>query len=243
MGLSTEEQALFEAIRQARTSTTPIPGRGESWGVDISGAYRVQEALGSGRPLKGYKLGLLSPAKQTQMGLTTPIWGRVYADMLLDEVVPLKRFLQPRLEPELAVVLAEALPEEASLEAIWQAIDGFFLAVDILDTAWQGYRFAAAEVIADNTSGGGFVLGKRLRSDKPEGNLQLFLNGRLATEGPVESLGNPVERLLWLARAVGGLEVGQVIFLGSPAAAVPAEPGELEITGPGGARMNVRLAE
>jgi 2-keto-4-pentenoate hydratase len=243
MGLSTEEQTLFEAIRQARASMTPIPSHGESWGVDITGAYRVQTALGSGRPLKGYKLGLISPAKQAQMGLTTPIWGRVYADMLLDEVVSLKRFLQPRLEPELAVVLAEALPEEASLEAIWQAIEGFCLVVDILDTAWQGYRFAAVEVIADNSSGGGFVLGNRLGSDKLEGNLRLFLNGRLATEGPIESLGKPVERLRWLANAVGGLEVGQIVFLGSPAAAVPAEPGVLEIFGPDGTGMIVKLAE
>jgi 2-keto-4-pentenoate hydratase len=93
MGLSTEEQALFEAIRQARASKTPIPSRGESWGVDFAGAYRIQAALGSDQPLKGYKLGLLSPAKQMQMGLTTPIWGRVYPDMLLDEVVSLKQFL------------------------------------------------------------------------------------------------------------------------------------------------------
>lgn len=243
MRLSTEEQALFEAIRQARASKTPTPSRGEAWGVDLAGAYRVQAALGSGQSLKGYKLGLISPAKQAQMGLTTPIWGRVYPAMLLDGVVPLHRFLQPRLEPELAVVLAEALPGEASLEAIWQAIGGFFLAVDILDTAWQGYRFAATEVIADNTSGGGFVLGNRLRSDKPEGILRLSLNGRLATEGSVEALGNPAERLRWLAHAVGGLDVGQVVFLGSPAAAVPAEPGVLEIIDSSGTGMTVRLAE
>ena len=135
MRLSTEEQTLFEAIRQARADKKPIPSRGESWGVDLAGAYRVQAALGSGQPLRGYKLGLLSPAKQMQMGLTTPIWGRVYPDMLLDGDVQLNPFLQPRLEPELAVVLAEAVPGEASLEAIWQAIGGFFLAVDILDTA------------------------------------------------------------------------------------------------------------
>jgi hypothetical protein len=60
MQLSTEEQVLFEAIRQSRTSKTPIPSRGEGWGVDLAGAYRVQAALGSDQPLKGYKLGLLS---------------------------------------------------------------------------------------------------------------------------------------------------------------------------------------
>src|SRR5713101_7409763 len=99
MGLSTEEQALFEAIQQARTSKTPIPSQGEWWRVYLAGAYRIQTALGSSQPLKGYKLGLLSAAKQEQMGLTTPIWGRVHPNMLLDGSVPLNRFLQPRLEP------------------------------------------------------------------------------------------------------------------------------------------------
>ena len=243
MKLSTEEHALFEALRQARTSKTPIPSRGEAWGIDLASAYHIQAAFGGDQALKGYKLGLLSPAKQIQMGLTTPIWGRVYSNMLSDGVVPLQRFIQPRLEPELAVVLAKVVTAKASLEAIWGAIDGFFLAVDILDSAWQNYRFTAEEVVADNSSGGGFVLGKRLRTDKPEGKLGLYLNSRLATEGSIETLGNPAERLRWLASEVGGLEIGQVVFFGSPAAAVPAEPGILEIIGLDSTRMLIRLME
>ena len=181
MKLSTEEHALFEALLQAPMSKTPIPSRGEAWDIDLTSAYSIQAASGGDQLLKGYKLGLLSPAKQAQMGLTSPIWGRVYSTILLGEIVPLQRFIQPRLEPELAVVLAKAATAKASLEAIWEAIDGFFLAVDILDSAWQNYRFTAEEVVADNSSGGGFVLGKRLRTDKPEGELGLYLNGRLAT--------------------------------------------------------------
>jgi 2-keto-4-pentenoate hydratase len=113
----------------------------------------------------------------------------------------------------------------------------------MLDSAWQNYRFTAEEVVADNSSGGGFVLGKRLHSDKPEGKLGLYLNSRLATEGSIESLGEPTERLRWLASEVGRLEAGQVVFLGLPAAAVPAEPGVLEIIGPENTRMVVRLME
>ncbi len=55
----------------------------------------------------------------------------------------------------------------------------------------------------------------------------------MVAEGPVEALGDPGERLLWLAERVGGLRAGQVVFLGSPAQAVPLARGVLEVWGEG----------
>lgn len=63
----------------------------------------------------------------------------------------------------------------------------------------------------------------------PGGLLRFWLDGQPLGEGPVEALGNPYERLVWLAGAVGGLQAGQVVFLGSPAAAVPARAGVVEV--------------
>jgi len=45
------------------------------------------------------------------------------------------------------------------------------------------------------------------------------------------------ERLSWLAEQVGGLKAGYVIFLGSPAAALPARPGMLQLRGPQGSLL------
>ncbi|MDR5689427.1 MAG: 4-oxalocrotonate decarboxylase, partial [Armatimonadota bacterium] len=44
-----------------------------------------------------------------------------------------------------------------------------------------------------------------------------------------EALGDLGTRVAWLADRVGGLRAGQVVFLGSPAPAVPAEPGTVEV--------------
>ncbi|WP_337844602.1 fumarylacetoacetate hydrolase family protein [Thermus sp.] len=219
--------SLKETVQRARREGRPVPG-GRDWGVDLEEAYRIQEALFPG-PLVGYKLGLVSPAKQAQMGLESPIYGRVLPGMLL-EGVRLSAFLQPRVEPEVALVLKEDLPPGAPPGEAARAIGGFFLAVDILDSVWEGYRFTAAEVVADNASGGGFLLGLKRLESLPGGHLALYLNGRLLSEGPVAALGDPVERLLWLAGAVGGLRAGQVVFLGSPAPAMPLEEeGTLEV--------------
>ncbi|AEV16346.1 Hydratase/decarboxylase [Thermus sp. CCB_US3_UF1] len=226
-----EEKALLEAIRQARAQGHRLLG-GRDWGVGLEGAYRVQEALCPG-PWKGFKLGLVSPAKQAQMGVREPIFGRVSPGMLR-EGVELSRFLQPRAEPEVAVFLKEDLPPGATPGRAYGAVAGFFLAVDLLDSVWEGYRFTASEVVADNASGGGFLLGLRPWARLPRGHLRLYLNGERVAEGPVEALGDPGERLSWLAERVGGLRAGQVVFLGSPAPAVPLERGVLEVWAEGG---------
>lgn len=234
MELTSAEQDLLDAIRDARQRRYTLRSRGDAWGVDLAGAYRVQAALQAalpGGPVKGYKLGLISPAKQAQMGISAPIWGRIRADMLPEGPVSLKAFLQPRVEPEVAVLLRAPVPPDATPGAAWAAVAGFVLCADILDSVWEGYRFSAPEVVADNASGGAFVLGERLLApDRLDGNLRLYLDGRLLAEGPVSSLGDPGQRLCWLASQTGGLAAGHVVPLGSPAAAVPLQPGLLEVT-------------
>lgn len=223
------EDALLAEVKSARSGRKLVPTRGEERGVELEAAYRIQERLANGQQVKGYKLGLLSPAKQSQMGIDHPTYGRIYPHMLKEGSISLADFMQPRVEPEVAVLLAKGIAADDTPGKIAAAIGGYFLGLDVLDTVWQGYKFSAAEVVADNTSGGGFVLGTRLHSVPPTGALRLFINGRLAAEGQVQVLGNPVDRLAFLAKQVGGLDAGQVVFLGSPAAATPAQKGLVEV--------------
>jgi len=64
MELSADALALLEDVRGARASRRTIVSRGGACGVDLAAAYAIQATLGEGVPVKGYKLGLLSPAKQ-----------------------------------------------------------------------------------------------------------------------------------------------------------------------------------
>ena len=233
--------ALMERVREARAQRRTVEKDGAE--VELASAYRVQQHLGEGRELKGYKLGLISSAKQEQMGLDAPIYGRVYAEMLLESPVQLSRFIQPRMEPELAVVLGDDVFAGTEPGAAYLAIAGTFLAVDFLDSVWGGYSFGIADVVADNASGGGFLLGERLLEGPFSGDLSLYLDGEPVSEGPLAVLENPGERLAWLAGEVGGLCAGQVVFLGSPAAAREARPGTLELRGPHGSILIARIEE
>lgn len=243
MTLSPEERALQQVIQDARRTKSKIAGCDETRGVELAGAYRIQAAADGERVLKGYKFGLVSRAKQEQMGLKTPLFGRIYADMLQNYTVSLSAYVQPRLEPEVVLVLRGDIAASATGEGTARAVGGYFLGVDILDSVWEGYRFTAAEVAADNTSGGGFLLGSRRYGQMVGGRLRLYGNGKLLTEGQTGDLGDPVKGLQWLAQQVGGLKAGQIIFLGSPAASVPAFTGTLELVESGGGCLVASIKE
>lgn len=239
MSLQGEAGALLERVREARTKRrTTRKGDGA---VELADAYRVQEAIGEGRELKGYKLGLLSPAKQEQMGVDAPIHGRVYPEMIVEGTISLGDFIQPRFEPEVAAVLRTDVPPDATPGLASLAVGGVFLAIDFLDSVWEGYDFSITDVVADNASGGGFLLGDRLLDLPLDGELRLYLDGELLAEGPLDVLGDPGEKLAWLAGEVGGLKAGQVVFLGSPVAAQAVRPGVLELRGPEGSVLTARL--
>lgn len=128
-------KTLLQAIQKARQTQTPLQSQARE--VDLEQAYQIQAQNFAGRVLKGYKLGLVSPAKQKQMGLGQPVYGRISPEMLLEGPVRLGNFIQPRLEPELAVVLNNDLPAGASPGQAMRAAGGFFLGLDILDSVWE----------------------------------------------------------------------------------------------------------
>jgi 2-keto-4-pentenoate hydratase len=232
---------LLDQVRAARAGRRAVVS-GATW-TGLEAAYRIQDELAVGRRHCGYKLGLISPAKQAQMGVSEPVHGRVFAEMIHRDEIALGTLIQPRVEPELAGVLDVDIPAGSSPGRAAAALSGVFLAVDVIDTVWADYRFTLDEVVADNVSGGAFALGDRLLDVTLEGYLHLYLNGRLLTDGPLAALGSLPDRLAWLADEVGGLRAGQLVFFGSPAAAVPAVPGTLEVRGPSGSVLVVRLKD
>ncbi|MFE0589965.1 2-keto-4-pentenoate hydratase [Micromonospora echinospora] len=228
--------ALREAVRAARADHRPTVGNRFDT-VPLADAYRIQADL-FGTPV-AWKLGLLSPAKQRQMGLTEPVYGRVPASGLRAGGIRLAEFLQPRVEPELAAVLGADIPAGASPARAGDAVSHLVLALDVLDSAWRDYRFCAAEVVADNSSGGAVVLADDPVDDRT-GSLRLTLDGATLAEGDLAELAPPAPQLAWLAGQVGGLSAGSRVLLGSPAASVPARAGSLVVHG-GGRTLTVAI--
>ena len=211
---------------------------------DVATAYDVQDAVvaartHAGRTLAGAKLGLTSVAKQKQMHVDQPLYGWLTDDMALDVGQPLDTgaLIQPRCEPEIAFLMARDLAgPQVTAAHVLAATAAVFPAIDVLDSRYAGYSFTLPDVVADNASAAGFLLGGQ--ATEPAGvdlrltGLVLEKNGELAaTAAGAAVLGHPAAAVAWLVRALHGrdrgLEAGQVVIAGALTGAVPVGPGDV----------------
>ena len=99
---------------------------------------------------------------QRQLGVDQPDYGHLLDGMfwLENEPIPAARFLQPRVEPEMAFVLAGGLrgPGVTVADAIGAV--GFVLpALELIDSRIRDWRIGLVDTIADNASSAGVILG------------------------------------------------------------------------------------
>jgi 2-keto-4-pentenoate hydratase len=240
-----ERDRMAEAILEAYRTGNPIaPLTDRHPELTIADGYAIQQAQvarwqADGRVIKGRKVGLTSATMQRQMGVARPDFGVLHDKMFYSEseVVPISAFLQPRVEPEVALVLGRGLagPGVTVAEAL-AAVDFVLPALEIIDSRIEDWRINIVDTIADNASSGGVVLGAHpIRPTTADLRLlgcNLFRNGELvATGASGAALGSPVVSLAWLANTLGEhgdcLEAGDVILPGSVTAAQPVKGGDV----------------
>lgn len=228
-------QVLDEATRLA----TPIPQLTLSDSLSEQDAYLLQSAaiqlrLSRGERRIGVKMGFTSRAKMLQMGVDDMIWGRLTDGMLVDDGgrVSLGNFIHPRCEPEIAFLLKKDLPGLVTpLEAL-AAVEAVAPAIEIIDSRYQNFKFTLADVVADNCSSAGCVVGPWADPSQELGNLGMVLSfdGRAVQFGSSAAiLGSPIRSLVAAARlsAAAGepLRAGWIIMAGGATQAEPLLPG------------------
>jgi 2-oxo-3-hexenedioate decarboxylase len=185
---------------------------------DVETGYEVQRALVT-EPLVGLKMGLTSRAKQAQMGVAEPIWGRLTGPMRVPDggTVDTGPLIHPRIEPEVAFRLDSGGGAIAVAPAL-----------EVIDSRYADFRFTLPDVIADNTSAARFVIGPWRAVPEGLDNLGVLLevDGRVVQVGSTAAiLGDPLRALrlgLDLAGAAGVVPAAGWVFLaGAATAAVP----------------------
>lgn len=208
--------------------------------ISLDDAYAIQAAsighrLARGEQRVGVKMGFTSRAKMVQMGLSDVIWGRLTDAMQEEEggVVDFKRFVHPRVEPEIAFVLKKPLAGRVTPAEALAAVEAIAPALEIIDSRYQNFKFTLPEVIADNASSSGFVLGNWHRPDTEFGNLGLVLSidGKPVQIGSTAALlGHPLRSLVAAARlsAAAGepLQAGWIVMAGGATPAEWIKPGQ-----------------
>lgn len=243
---SADTRALAaKLLLDSYASRSPVPPLTTTFdGLTIEDAYDIQlrqvEALGrAGRTVKGMKVGLTSAAMQNLLGVHQPDFGHLLDDFfyLEHEPIPLPgRFLQPRIEPEIAFVLKRPLqgPGVTVHEAV-AAVDFVLPALEIVDSRIADWKIGIVDTVADNASSGGLVLGSTPTPlhevDLRLGGCVFRRNGAVVGTGAGGAvLGSPINSLVWLANTVGafgtGLQAGWVVLPGAITAMVPVAPGD-----------------
>jgi len=236
-----EAAALLTTAARTRTATTALTG---TYGdFDIPVAYDVQalvvaDRIAQGHRVVGAKLGLTSEAKQKQMNVSEPLYGWLTADMRIEPGEPLvvDRFIQPRVEAEIAFLIGDDL-EGADVGAadVLGATAAVMPAIDVLDSRYAGYSFTLPDVVADNSSSAGFITGSQLVD--PTGidlrllGVVLEINGQvMATAAGAAVLGHPASSVAWLVRALArrgeGLAAGMTVLSGACTAAFAVSAGD-----------------
>jgi 2-keto-4-pentenoate hydratase len=237
----------------ARTGHPCAPVRDLIGTGDADLAYAVQHALSAdrvagGAKIVGHKIGLTSAEVQAQLGVDRPDFGLLFDDMavLPGETIDVRRLLQPKIEAEIAFLLAADITDpEVTAGDVRAAVARAAPALEIVDSRIAGWDITFADTVADNASSGLYTLGSArvsLEQFEPAGvTMTMTLNGAPVSAGRGSAcLGDPLNALAWLARIaveVGTpLSAGDVVLSGALGPMIPVAPGaqvRAEISGLG----------
>lgn len=206
--------------------------------MGMDDAYAIQRAiydqkLAQGREVIGWKIGLTSKAMQQALNIDIPDSGILFDDMAFEDgaMVPKGRFIQPRMEAEIAFVMKAAVGgADVSRADVVAATDYVAPSIELLDTRIlridpdTGKARNVFDTISDNAANAGIVMGAQ-RHAIEDVDLR-WVGAIVSRNGEVEETGlgagvlnDPVESVVWLARRMAQygqrIEAGQVILSGS----------------------------
>lgn len=216
--------------------------------MTLDDAYAVQAALvarkrAEGRRVIGWKIGLTSRAMQQALNIATPDSGVLLDDMLFPDgaTVPKDRFIQPRIEAEIAFVMKAPLQgREVTRDDVLAATDHVAPSLEILDTRIlrtdpaTGRARIITDTVSDNAANAGIVLGPQRHAALA---FDLRWVGAIVTrDGVVEETGlgagvlnDPVTGILWLVHRLAdygmGITAGDILLSGSFIRPIEAPPG------------------
>lgn len=217
--------------------------------MDMADAYAIQSAwmalqIERGRSIRGHKIGLTSKAMQRTSQIDEPDYGTLLDDMFFEDgsEISTERFIEPRIEVELAFILGKALRGPGcTLFDVLDATDYVIPAIEIIDARIA--RFDAQtkrprkvlDTISDNAASAGILMGGR--AVRPLDVDLRWVAALLARNGVIEDsgvaaavLGHPARGVAWLANKLAshgvGLDAGHTVLAGSFTAPLAVRPGD-----------------
>ncbi len=245
-----EIQAAAESLDQAertRVQTGLLSLKHPQMTMDDSYAVQsawVQKKIAAGRKPIGWKIGLTSKAMQYALNINIPDSGVLFDDMMFEDgaTVPADRFIQPRIEAEIAFVMKAPLRgPNVSIFDVLNATDYVTPALEILDTRILRVDpetkkpRTIVDTISDNAANAGIVTGGR--AVRPDQIDMRWMGAIVSRNAEVEETGlgagvlnQPARGIAWLANRLSqygdGIEAGQIVLAGSFIRPIEARHGD-----------------
>lgn len=220
---------------------------------DLSAAYKVAQfvhraKLSHGATPVGRKIGFTNPRMWTKFGVHEPIWAFMYDTTVVhlastNSTCALDKFSEPRIEPEIVFGFRAAPPTDASLGEVLDTIDWVAHGFEIVQSHFPGWRFEAADTVADCSLHGILLigppqplrsLGRNLVPDLESFSLSLSCNGDFVESGIGSNvLGSPLAAIGHLVSVLKSqpdsppLQEGEIVTTGTITTAHSIFPGEI----------------
>lgn len=257
--------AMFDAYNRAQPAANP-QGLNTADGECSRAKLNRMLELQLGKPV-GYKAGLTNPAVQKRFSADAPVWGTLYAPMMLvagpqGASVDAAFGARPLFEADMLVrVSNEAVNRASTPEDVLAAIDQVIPAIELPDLVVQAPgQLNGAAITAINVGARYFVSGQPIAVPASRGErFQLLdalrdmtaivrVDGTEIDRGKgSDVLGHPLAAVAWLAQDMArqglALKPGDLVSLGSFSKLLPPKAGqvvEVEYQGlPGAPRVKV----
>ena len=224
---------IAKILDNAALEATPTRQVSLDTPVSLEDAYTIQKhsierRLNRGENLTGYKLGFTSKAKMEQMGVHELIWGRLtdQMDLSTEGSMSMHNFIHPRVEPEIAFIVSKDIDKPITREECFEYVSAIAPAIEVIDSRYKDFKFSLEDVIADNCSSSGYVLGELLPPDTKINDIaiEVLINGACVQSGNTNAiLGDPWESFLEATRITSKYKVpilkGMVILAGAATSA------------------------
>lgn len=237
-------QTAVTALLEAEIQKKPIdPFTSSADNISVEEAYQIQlqqirRKVENGAVIVGKKIGLTNKAMQEMFNIDQPDYGHILNDMIYEdgETIALDRFIQPKVEFEIAFVLKKDLHGPGvTVKDVIDATDNVVPALEIIDSRIRGWQIKFEDTVADNGSSAGAVIGKKSTPinglDLARIGLRVYKNGEFLDSAVSSAvMGHPAMAVAWLANAVGtygiSLHAGEFILAGALSKAVVIENGD-----------------
>jgi 2-oxo-3-hexenedioate decarboxylase len=195
----------------------------------------------------GRKIGFTNPEMWSIYGVREPIWGHIYDNTCMQLTGPEARcrigqFAEPKIEPEIVLHFSDSPPEGADMAGVLKSIDWIAHGVEIVQSHFPGWKFQAADTIADWGLHATLIVGEPLDMERLGAEVLADIENftlTLSCEGHVHehgrgsnALGSPLKAVSHLIRVLAKqphappIQPGEVITTGTLTAALPVHPGQ-----------------